>query len=177
MVGFVLRRGLGVLAALALTLSSAPTALAGAQVGTFHFEDRVTDPTSLPECMPAELADMVGDQTAIETTDGHFTAQENGFHAEGTATFAYRVDFPDGRYAIGIGISHFATDFSASGQTVSGEVIREPRTIYAADGSVLVRVLIRAGTHVTFRDANGNGQPDPDEISVAFERFSFICRR
>ncbi|MEP6640027.1 MAG: hypothetical protein ABJC39_11810 [Chloroflexota bacterium] len=177
MVGFASGRWLGVVAALVLTLSAAPTALAGAQVGTFHFETSFTDPTSLPECMPTELADVVGVQAAIETTDGRFTAQENGFHVEGTVTFAYRVDFPDGRYAIGIGNSRFATDFTASGQSVNGEVTREPRTIYAADGSVLVRVLISAGTHVTFRDGNGNGQPDPGEISVAFERLSFICGR
>ena len=51
--------------------------------------------------MPAELADVVGTQDGLETTDGHLTANTTGFHFAGTNVFMYRVDFPDGRYVIG----------------------------------------------------------------------------
>jgi hypothetical protein len=168
-------RGVGVAFALTLTLALAPTALGAAQVGTFHREEQVTDPTALPECMPAGLADMVGTQDGTETTDGRFTATATGFHVEGTTIFAYRVDFPDGRYAIGSAVDHFRTNFTTSGQTVSGDVILEPRTIYAADGTVIGRVLIHAIDHITYRDLDGSGTSDPGEITVELSRFSFTC--
>jgi hypothetical protein len=176
MVRLTLLRATGVVVALALALSLAPAAFAGAEVGTFHFEEVVTDPASLPECMPAALADMVGTQDGFETTDGHFSANATGFHFAGTTVFSYRVDFPDGRYVVGAGISHFTGNFTASGETLSGEMIREPRTIYDPDGQVIGRVLIHAVAHLTYRDADGNGQPDPGEITVEVSRFAFTCR-
>jgi hypothetical protein len=144
-------------------------------VGTFHDEHPVTDPSSLPECMPAGLADMVGTQDGTETTDGRFAANETGFHFEGTTIFTYRVDFPDGRYVSGSAVAHFRTSFTASGQTVSGDIVLEPRTIYAADGTVIGRVLIHALSHITYRDLDGSGTPDPGEIKVELSRFSFTC--
>jgi hypothetical protein len=171
-----IRRASSLLAVGALTVALASTTQAAASVGSFHFEQPINDPTALPECMPADVADMVGSQEAIETTDGHFVETATGFHVEGHGNLVYRVDFPDGRYVIGSSPSHFAFDVSASGQTVNKEVIREPRTIYAADGSVLGRVMIHALSKVTYRDANGNGQPDLGEIEVQFDRFFALCR-
>ena len=168
-------RGVGATFVLALTLTLAPTAFARAQVGTFHDQHQETVPTSLPECMSAALADMVGTQVATETTDGRFVATQTGFHFEGTTLFAYRVDFPDGRYAIGSALDHFRGNFTTSGQTVSGDVILEPRTIYAADGEVIGHVLIHAMNHLTYRDLDGSGTPDPGEIKVQISRFSFSC--
>jgi hypothetical protein len=40
---------------------------------------------------------------------------------------------------------------------------------------VLGTVIIHDLIHLTFRDAYGNGQPDPGDITVSFERFFFIC--
>jgi hypothetical protein len=168
-------RGVVATLALTLTLVLAPAAFAGAVVGTFHDEHPVTDPTSLPECMPAGLADMVGTQDGTETTDGRFAANATGFHIEGSELFTYRVDFPDGRYVIGSAVAHFRTSFTASGQTVSGDIVLEPRTIYAADGTVIGRVLIHALSHITYRDLDGSGTPDPGEIKVELSRFSFTC--
>jgi hypothetical protein len=175
MVRMAFIRAVGATFALALTLALAPTAFARAEVGTFHDEQLVTDPAVLPECMPAALADMVGTQDGTETTDGRFAATETGLHFEGTTIFTYRVDFPDGRYVIGAASDHFRATFTASGQTVSGDVILEPRTIYAADGQVIGRVLIHALSHVTYRDLDGSGTPDPGEITVELSRFSFTC--
>jgi hypothetical protein len=87
----------------------------------------------------------------------------------------YRVDFPDGRYVIGAGISQTAS-FTASGETLSGEVIREPRTIYDAYARVIGRALLHAFAHLTYRDSDGNGQPDPGKITVEVWRFAYTCR-
>jgi hypothetical protein len=171
--GFI--RGVGVTIALAMTLALAPAAFAGALVGTFHNEEPVTDPSELPECMPAALANMVGTTDGTMTTDGRFVANGTGLHFEGTMVFAYRVDFPDGRYVIGSAFDHFVTNFTASGQTVSGNTILEPRTIYAPDGHVIGRALLHALDHITYRDLDGNGVPDPGEITVELSRFSFTC--
>ena len=175
MVRMALIRGVGATLAVALTFALAPATFARAQVGTFHDQHPVTDPSALPECMPAGLADMVGTQDGTETTDGRFAANETGLHFEGTTVFTYRVDFPDGRYVIGSAVDHFRATFTASGQTVSGDVVLEPRTIYAADGTVIGRVLIHALSHITYRDLDGSGTPDPGEIKVQLSRFSFTC--
>ena len=52
---------------------------------------------------------------------------------------------------------------------------REPRTVYAADGAPVVQVVIHAGSHITFRDSNGDGEPQPNEISSSVEWFFFTC--
>jgi hypothetical protein len=171
------RRLLGVIGCLAITLSLAPTALAKAETGKFDFSEQVTDPTALPECMPADLADMVGEQEATETFHGTFVENRNGFHIEGSADLVYRVDFLDGRYVTGAGLATFHLNVDANGQATDSEIIREPRTIYAADGQVIGHVQIHALTHISYRDVNGNGEPDPGEFSVSRERFFFTCRQ
>jgi hypothetical protein len=54
--------------------------------------------------------------------------------------------------------------------------IQEQRTIYSAEGQPIGEVVIHAVSHVTFRDANGNGEPDPGEITAGVDRFFFTCR-
>jgi hypothetical protein len=168
---------LGVIGCLAITLSLAPTALAKAETGRFDFSQPVTDPTALPECMPADVADMVGEQEATETFHGTFVETPTGFHIEGSADLVYRVDFPDGRSVTGAGLATFHLNLTANGRATDSEIIREPRTIYAADGQVIGHVQIHALTHLSYRDANGNGRPDPGELSVSLERFFFTCRQ
>jgi hypothetical protein len=170
------RHVVGLVAALAVTFMLAPAAMARADQGWFQFVDPISDPTSLPECLAPDVADIVGSQQATETFTGHITENGTGVHVTGTGTLDYRVDFPDGRYGVGLATWHFAFGVSANGQTTTTEVIREPRTIHAADGQVLVRVVIHALSKTTYRDGNANGEPDPGELSVAFERFFFTCR-
>jgi hypothetical protein len=55
-------------------------------------------------------------------------------------------------------------------------VIREPRTIYDADARVIGRALLHAFAHLTYRDSDGNGQPDPGKITVEVWRFAYTCR-
>ena len=170
------RRLVGVLGSIVITLSLAPSALAKAETGKFDFSAPATDPTSLPECMPVELADIVGEQEGTESFHGTFVENGTGSHIEGSVDLVYRVDFPDGRYVIGAGLGTFHLNVTANGQATDSEITREPRTIYAADGQVIGYVQIHAMTHVSYRDANGNGQPDPGEFSVSRERFFFTCR-
>jgi len=170
------RASIALVAGLAAVFSVAPAASARADQGWFQFVNSATEPTSLPECMPPELADIVGAQSGTETITGHFSETETGIHVEGSADLIYRVDFPDGRYALGAGFGWFAFNAGPSGQTNSTDVIHEPRTLYDADGNVTGHVMIHYVAHVTYRDANGNGEPDPGEISVSLERFFYTCR-
>ena len=44
------------------------------------------------------------------------------------------------------------------------------------DGEPIGQVFLHGVFHVTFRDANGNGEPDPGEITANVDRFLFTCR-
>ena len=144
-----------------------------ATVVRFEFQNPLSGSTALPECLPPEL---IGTVTGTETTAGQFTNTTPGFHVHGTDTLDYRVDFPDGRYVLGTVVEHF--DFNVnfqSGQTTNTVAIQEPRTIYAADSQPIGKVMIHALSQITFRDANGNGQPDPGEITTNVDHFMFTC--
>ena len=67
------------------------------------------------------------------------------------------------------------TETGQTFQTISTTTIQEPRTIYSADGQPIGKVFLHALSHVTFRDANGNGVPDPGEITASVDRFFFTC--
>jgi len=144
-----------------------------ATVVRYNFQNPVSGSTALPECLPPEL---IGTVTGTETTVGQFTDTNQGSHVHGTTTFDYQVDFPDGRYVLGTAIEPF--DFNVnlqSGQTTNTGAIQEPRTIFAADDQPIGQVMIHALSHVTFSDANGNGQPDPGEIMASVDNFRFTC--
>jgi hypothetical protein len=119
--------------------------------------------------------DLVGLLNLTNTIVGHFTETATGFHVEGTETERYRVDFPDGRYVLGVATSHFGFNVSGSGQTTTKTVIQEPRTIYDANRRPIGRVFIHFVSVITYRDANGNGMPDDGEITANVERFFFTC--
>ncbi len=144
-----------------------------ATVVRFEFQTPLSGSTALPECLPPEL---IGTVTGTETTVGQFTDTTTGFHVHGTDTLDYQVDFSGGRYVLSTAVEHF--DFNVnlhSGQTTNTDVIQEPRTIYAANGQPIEQVMIHALSHITFRDANGNGQPDPGEITASVDDFRFTC--
>jgi acid stress-induced BolA-like protein IbaG/YrbA len=151
-----------------------PAGLAHAQATVFRFEfqDSLPDSTALPECLPP---DLVGTQTGTETTVGQVTETGRTFQVHGTTTLEYRVVFPDGRYVVGTAVEHFSF-IIAGPQTVNTTPIQERRTIYSAQGEPIGQVFIHAVSHVTFRDANGNGVPDPGEITANVDRFFFTCR-
>jgi hypothetical protein len=144
-----------------------------ASVERFNFTFTETFETPLPECF---VEDLVGTAVNTVTFAGQWVETSSGvFHVRGTETIAFRVDFPNGMYADGTATSHFS--FTANGSVVvSTEVAaRDPRTIYASDGTPIVQVVIHAGSHVTYRDLNGDGEPQADEISASVDRFFFTC--
>ena len=126
---------------------------------------------ALPECF---RSDLIGTNVVTDTATGQFVQNAGGvFTVHGTDVFEYRVDFPNGMYASGTGTDHFA--FVAASVTVNKDVVKETRTVYAADGTPVARVVIHAVGHVTYRDRNGDGQPQPNEISANVDRFFFTC--
>jgi hypothetical protein len=150
----------------------AGTSLGQATVGTFYDQHVESFSTALPEC---GSPDLIGTLTGTETTTGHFTATDTGYHFEGTSTFAYRVDFPDGSYVTSVAPAHISFNTTTSGQTTFTQVIQEPRTIYNADGQPIGHAFIHALFHITYSDANGNGDPDAGEVTALVDRFFFTC--
>jgi hypothetical protein len=169
-----LPRRLGTCLALALIALLLPAGMAHAQATVFRFEFQqpLPDSTSLPECLPP---DLVGMQTGTETTVGQVTDTGHSFQVHGTTTLEYRVVFPDGRYVVGTAVEHFSFIANAP-QTINTTTIQERRTVHSAEGQPIGTVVIHAVSHVTFRDANGNGEPDPGEITANVDRFFFTCQ-
>ena len=77
---------------------------------------------------------------------------------------------------IASGRAHFTfnTTFS-SGQTVNSQGGPETHTVYNTEGDVVARVKFVGFTHVTYRDANGNGQPEDGEITASMDHLKVIC--
>jgi hypothetical protein len=120
----------------------------------------------------------IGTISGTDTVVGHFT--ENGppafgFHDHGTVVSVYRVDYSDGRYVLGTDVDHFNDNATHNGQMTSTSVIHGSGSLYAADGRPLGTVGVRAMFHITFRDANGDHQPDPGEVSSSHDRFTLSC--
>ena len=93
--------------ALALLVPAAASQGA-AETGTFSFTNAVSEPQDLTgTCLGAGA---IGTLTGTETVAGRFT--ENGppsfgFHFHGTSQLEFRIDFADGRYALGTSVEHF----------------------------------------------------------------------
>jgi hypothetical protein len=166
-------RRLGICLALALLALLVPSvAQAQAIVDRFEFQVPLPESTALPECLSS---DLVGTQTGTETTVGQVVDTGRSFHVHATTTLEYEVVFPDGRFVVGTAVEHISFHANAP-QTVNTTTIQEQRTIYSAEGQPVGEVVIHAVSHLTFRDANGNGEPDPGEITASVDRFFFTCR-
>ena len=136
-----------------------PPSMAQAQANVFRFEfqEPLTGSTALPECLPPDLG-------------GHPDRHRD----DRRAGDRNRADLPGPRHdhagvpgrlpgrerdVVGTAVEHFS--FIVNGpQTISTTTIPEPRTIYSADGQPIGQVFLHGVFHVTFRDANGNGEPD-----------------
>jgi hypothetical protein len=162
----------GGVAAILLLAPESAAAAGGAVITPFSFTDTEVFQGAIPECS----TDLVGTNTFTEVVSGQVVETPSGtVHASGTNLFSYRVDFPDGSYALGGGRSAFS--FNAAGPFVSqSEVTREPRTLYDASGDPVVQVVIHVVSHLTWRDLDGDGQPGPGEITHTVDHFSFTCR-
>ena len=98
----------------------------------------------------------------------------NGLHVHGTETQDYRIDFEDGRYLISHSPTHF--EFNVVGPRFKNTEAQQDRgTLYAGDGRPIGPVTVHTVSHMTWSDANGNGQPDPGEVTVDVEHFRISC--
>jgi hypothetical protein len=123
-------------------------------------------------------AGATGTITGTETVVGRYT--ENGppafgFHDHGTATTDYRVDYADGRYVLGSEVVHFDFNATHQGTFTRTAVSRDTGTLYNAAGQPLGPVTIQAIFHITFRDLNGNHEPDPGEFTANVDHFNLTC--
>lgn len=145
-------------------IAPAGLATASATVIRFSFSVSETFADSPPECMPVV---KTGVTNATETVSGQRIETDNGFVVQGSSTFVYRTDFSDGSYLSGSARSHFS--FIANGShTIQTDVVREPRTIYAADGTAIGSVMIHALSHTTTDDVTG-------VTTAAIDKFFFTC--
>lgn len=173
---FRLARGVAIsgLLGAVLVASVAGTSYGRATVGAFHFESPPSSETitNFPcsEGIPVTM-------TATVTSDGHFTEVDSRhFNVRGTDTMDYRVDLGDGQYAIGQVVEHFGFRLNMNRpRTTETGTQQEQATVYAADGQAIATITVHVTTHVTYADVNGNSEPDPDEITVSFEKVRVRC--
>lgn len=169
----LLLHGIGVVSLAVMVFVAVRPAYAKADVVRFSFESTFSDTGGSTECLSPEL---VGTVNATEIVTGQIVDMDPGFHVYATTNLDYRVDFPDGSYILGSAVEHFTFNINSLGsQTISTVAIQEPRTIYTAYGQPIGKVRIHFLSHLTYNDANGNGQPDADEITASVEAFRFTC--
>jgi hypothetical protein len=152
-----------------------PAGAAHAQATVFRFSDGPHTETftgPLEGCLPP---DLIGTSTLTETTTGQVVDTGKVFTVHGVSTFDYHGDFPNGIY-VQSGLNRDIFTFVANPPlTVFTRTTQDFRTIYAADGTPIGTLSIHETVHITFQDTNGNGQPDPGEITVQFDRFRLRC--
>jgi hypothetical protein len=170
-------RGVQFLAASAATACALviPAGAAQAQATVMRFTDGPNTETfqaPLEGCLPS---DLVGNVTQTETTTGQVVDTGKVFTVHGVSMYDYHGDFPNGIY-VQSGLSRDIFTFVANPPlTVFSDATQDFRTIYAADGTPIGTLSIHETIHVTFRDTNGNGEPDPGEISVQIDHFRLRC--
>jgi hypothetical protein len=169
-------------AALAIAVLG-PFALAGvsqgaAETGAFQFQATGTVPIDFTGTCLGPGA--IGTLTQVETGAGRFT--ENGpptfgFHDHATVTSSIRVDLADGRYVVGSLIAHFDDNATRMSQFTGTSVTHSDGagTLYAPDGRPLGPITVHAISHLSWKDANGNFQPDPGEVSASVDDLRLTC--
>jgi hypothetical protein len=151
------------------------TGSAQAQATVFSLSDTSTETFTAPleGCLPQ---DLVGTVTLTETISGQVVdTGKNVFTVHGVNTYDYHLDLPDGIYVQSwLNREHF-TFVANPPLTVFNVVGQDFRKIYAADGTLIGTLSINEVSHITFRDTNGNGQPDPGEITAELDHFHLRC--
>ena len=122
------------------------------------------------------LPDAVGTATQTETSTGLVVETGSGvFSFRGVDTFDLHIDFQDGSY-VDSGLNRDRVSFVfKSPLTVFTRATQDLETIYNAQGQPLGSIAIHAVSHLTYRDLNGNGQPDEGEVKTEFDRFRLRC--
>ena len=168
------RRVIAVPAALLAALALAGPASGNAETGAFHVDQPFADTWNDFPCFEG----VAGTISGIETIDGHFT--ENGppslgFHAHGSTTQSYRVDLADGRYVLGTFTGGFSFNATVRGHITDSGRGWDRATAYAADGRPIGPLTFQSVSHVTYVDANGNGEPDLGEFTASVDHLNATC--
>jgi hypothetical protein len=160
--------------ALAATALFMATAAHGAvTIGPIAWQDQLTvSDVGLVPCYP----NLAGTLTGTDTGAGRFVLTSTGVHVHGVETQTYRIDFANGWYLLSSSPTHFITNLDfAAGQTVNTAAQQDRGTLYDATGNVIGSINVWGVTHLTWRDLNGDGQPDPGEITANVNLFKFNC--
>jgi hypothetical protein len=161
------------LALVAAALLVATSAYGAASGGTFSWLDQTSaSGVGLVPCYP----DLAGTLTGTDAGQGRFVVNSTGVHVAVVETQNYRIDFANGWYLLSSSPTHstFNTNF-VSGQTVSTATQQDRGVVYDASGSVVGHLDVRTVSHLTWRDIDGNGQPDPGEITATVSLFRVTC--
>ncbi|WP_426402983.1 hypothetical protein ACN9M0_01795 [Streptomyces sp. R-07] len=163
-----------VLAATATTAATAPATAAEVVVDDFDTTRTDTFTAPLEGCLPA---DLLGTATVTEHSTGRVVRTPAATVIKGLDAYDFRMTFPDGRYVrSGVDDERFSVVLTNPGRvTVASTASRDERTIYAPDGTPIGTLSIRETYDVVFRDTNGNGEPDPGEITTERHRFRLTC--
>ena len=152
----------------------ASSAQAAAEVTSFSFGPTTeTFAVSGYFCLP----DAVGTATQTASTTGQIVQSASGqLSVHGKTVYDIRIDFPDGSYVQSGPLNRDVFAFTPNTPlTVFTHTIVDVETIYNAQGQPVGKIQIHETLHATFRDLNGNHQPDEGEITVAFDRFRLRC--
>ncbi len=156
-----------------LTLALASTASAQATVGEFYNQETITVTfTDVSLCTGLTLT---GTATNTVTDAGRYVDTGETSHVSGTTTQDYRVVWSDGSYLITHSPAHWEFNTNSTRLLVYTWAQQDPGILYNADGQVIGQLNVFTLTHVTWRDANGNGQPDPGEIKSSVDQFRVTC--
>jgi hypothetical protein len=145
------------------------TALAQATRGDFTSQNTVTF-TDVSSC-----TGLTGTGVNTATTVGQFVDTGGTFHVHGTTVQVYRIDWSDGTYLLSRSPSHFEFNTNSLGQTVATEVQQDQGILYSPHGQMIGRLTVFTLSHLTWRDTNTNGQPDPGEITADVDQFRVNC--
>ena len=147
---------------------------AAADTGTFQFQEPFFVPIDLTDtCLgPGATGTIIGSNTAV----GRYT--ENGpptfeFHSRGTIITDFRLDLADGRFIVGTLVDH--ESFNGTPEVTQTDATQGSSTLYDPAGQPLGQLTVHVITHVTWRDLNGNHQPDPDEFTANIDHLTLGC--
>lgn len=144
-------------------------------VGTFTGHEVFSD--TVPGDYPC-FDGVIGTITGTSDVFGRFNNAPDFFHFTGTETVSYRIVFSDGRYVVGGFVAHFGDEANAESGVVrdsSPETTRERATVYSAGGAPIGAVTVSTTSHARFADLNGNGVPDPGEVTGIVDRVKVTC--
>jgi hypothetical protein len=147
---------------------------AAAVTGTFEFSETFAEPVDLTgTCLGPGAS---GTLSHAMTTFGRFTGNAaSGFQDHETIADNIRAEFVDGRSVVGTIVAHLNESATFHDQLTRTAAAYGTGTLYGSDGQSLGAVSLHELSHSSYRDANGNHEPDTGEVTAAVDRFRLTC--